>query len=265
MPWDATTPTHRQFNPLFIASRAAAFASEAAATLRRRAAGRGDPAWLSSPFLPSYYAGGFHYQTDGWLSRASAKVYESSTETLFVGRQDAAQRCTLVALAAFMAGRDASQTRALELGCGTGRFATFVKDNFPRLDLTASDLSPFYLEEARANARYWAAQRGGGAPLGGADGAGVSFLQTPAEAIAAPDASFDLVYSVYLFHELPPEVRRRAAAEAAPVHRPGGLLVITDSTQLGDRPAFDATLGNFTNFQVSSAASLVGQSKQETS
>jgi hypothetical protein len=35
-------------------------------------------------------------QTDGWLSDASARVYEVSTETLFLGRQDAMQRQTLV-------------------------------------------------------------------------------------------------------------------------------------------------------------------------
>ena len=37
-------------------------------------------------------------QTDGWLSDASARVYEVSTETLFLGRQDAMQRQTLVRL-----------------------------------------------------------------------------------------------------------------------------------------------------------------------
>jgi len=43
------------------------------------------------------------------LPCCAAKVYESSTETLFVGRQDAMQRSTLVPLADFMAGKDASQ------------------------------------------------------------------------------------------------------------------------------------------------------------
>lgn len=41
--------------------------------------------------------------------------------------------------------------QALEIGAGTGRFATFVKDNYPALQLTVSDLSPFYLSEARSN------------------------------------------------------------------------------------------------------------------
>jgi len=53
--------------------------------------------WLGrSNLYPDYYQNNFHYQTDGWFSAASADVYEVSTETLFVGRQDAMQRGTLV-------------------------------------------------------------------------------------------------------------------------------------------------------------------------
>jgi ubiquinone/menaquinone biosynthesis C-methylase UbiE len=190
----------------------------------------------------------FHYQTDGWLSDKSAKVYESSTETLFIGRQDAMQRSTLVPLADFMPGKDPSQLRALEVAAGTGRFATFVKDTYPALDLTVTDLSPFYLQEARSNLRYWKAQRAPDAMLAGVDGNGVSFLQAAAENLPFEDESFDVVYSVYLFHELPGDVRKKAIQEMARVLAPGGMLVLTDSVQLGDRAAFDATLGGFGDF-----------------
>jgi ubiquinone/menaquinone biosynthesis C-methylase UbiE len=37
-------------------------------------------------------------------------------------------------------------------------------------------------------------------------------------------------------------VRRAAAAEMARVLKPGGICILTDSSQLGDREAFDATL-----------------------
>lgn len=100
---------------LFIARRAAAFVAEAAGTLRRRERGARDDIWMRSSLLPDYFQGGFHYQTDGWLSGASAKVYETSTETLFVGRQDAMQRCTLVPVSDFMAGEHpADHTGALK-------------------------------------------------------------------------------------------------------------------------------------------------------
>ena len=56
-------------------------------------------------------------------------MYEVSTETLFLGRQDAMQRQALVPLAEFMRGRAprGAGTQLLELACGTGRFASFIK------------------------------------------------------------------------------------------------------------------------------------------
>ncbi len=53
---------------------------------------------------------------------------------------------------------------------------------------------------------------------------------------------------VYLFHELPAESRRKAAAEMARVLKPGGILVLTDSVQYGDRPVWDKMLGMFSKF-----------------
>ncbi len=53
---------------------------------------------------------------------------------------------------------------------------------------------------------------------------------------------------MYLFHELPEAVRHRAAAEFVRVLRPGGLVVFSDSVQLGDRRAWDKTMGYFGEF-----------------
>ena len=70
-------------------------------------------------------------ETDGWFSEKSAAVYETSTETLFLGRQDAMQRSTLVPLARHLRSTGAPATGAglklLEVACGTGRFATYIK------------------------------------------------------------------------------------------------------------------------------------------
>ena len=59
---------------------------------------------------------------------------------------------------------------------------------------------------------------------------------------------FMQVLSIYLFHELPPDVRRAAAKEMARVLKPGGLLILTDSMQLGDRLHMDAGIGKFGYF-----------------
>jgi hypothetical protein len=49
--------------------------------------------------MQTYYQNDFHFQTDGWFSSKSAKVYEIVTESLFLGCQDAMQRSTLVHIA----------------------------------------------------------------------------------------------------------------------------------------------------------------------
>ena len=67
---------------------------------------------------------------------------------------------------------------------------------------------------------------------------------------AAPSVQVRMsqVTCVYLFHELPAESRRKAAAEMARVLKPGGILVLTDSVQYGDRPIWDNMLGMFSKF-----------------
>jgi len=196
---------------------------------------------------PAYYQTNFHYQTDGWMSDDSAKVYEVATESLFLGRQDAMQRSALVPLASWadetgVRGKGGAGRSLLEVGCGTGRLATFVRDNYPSLDMTLSDLSPFYLAAARENNNYWESVRGSVKFALGR----VRYEQAKAEALPFPDQSFDVVMCVYLFHELPLEVRGEAMRQFARVLRPGGLLVITDSVQRGDRhELYDARLDSF--------------------
>lgn len=243
-PWDMQ-PGHRQFNPLFVLNKAQRFVRESVHILDAKDRGASTDVWnQESKLYPKYFKHAFHHQKDGWFSQDSAKVYESSTETLFVGRQDAMQRGTLVPFARFMNGRDAAQTTVLEVAAGTGRFHTFLRDNFPALSTVCSDLSPFYLAEARDNMAYWE-QFTGSAVAGRGD---TSFVQANGEDMPFADESFDAVLNVYLFHEMPMPARRNVFAEVHRVLKPGGMFVLTDSLQLGDRPKLDATLGNFGDF-----------------
>ena len=103
-PWDMQ-PGHRQFNPLFVLNKAQRFISESVHVLDAKDTNASTDVWnQDSKLYPKYFRHTFHYQKDGWFSQDSAKVYESSTETLFVGRQDAMQRGTLVPFAEFMKG-----------------------------------------------------------------------------------------------------------------------------------------------------------------
>jgi ubiquinone/menaquinone biosynthesis C-methylase UbiE len=238
-PYDMYEPT-RQSSPLNIVTQTARFIDEAISTLARRKRQEKD-IWISdaaTPDLyPDYYQTAFHYQTDGWMSKKSAQVYETSTETLFLGRQDAMQRTALGPLVAN------KPKKILEVACGTGRFMTFVRDNLPLdSEYTAIDLSPFYLESARENDDEWRRVR---SKETGETIAPARLVQAQAENLPFADNEFDAVLCVYLFHELPRDVREQVAAEMARVVRPGGSVVFTDSVQRGDRPVFDAYLGEF--------------------
>ena len=245
LPWDMVNGVrNRQTSPLFLADQARRYVTEAISILTKR--NRRDPGDFGVPYggnadlYPDYYLNNFHFQTDGWLSSDSAKLYETSTETLFLGRQDSMQRLALYPMRSWAATDD---FKVLEVACGTGRLNTFLRDAYPRMDVSAVDLSPFYLEEARGHAKRWEAFRRRTQPSQRVGTA--KFAQANAEKLPQADESVDVVVNVYLFHELPHEARRAAAAEMARVCKPGGLVVWVDSVQTGDRPALDATLGNF--------------------
>jgi ubiquinone/menaquinone biosynthesis C-methylase UbiE len=209
------------------------FADLPAVNLRRRE--RANSEVHAPPFAgryPRYYLQNFHYQSDGYLSERSAELYDYQVEVLFLGGADAMRRQALPALTAHLAGRvgDGDGARLLDVACGTGRFLSFVKDNLPALHVTGLDLSPPYLDVAARNLARWDR---------------VALVQGNAEAIPLGDASVDAVTCVYLFHELPRAVRAAVTREIARVLKPGGVAVLVDSLQRGDRPLYDPLLERF--------------------
>lgn len=180
--------------------------------------------------VPDYYAQDFHFQTGGYLTEDSARLYDVQVETLFLGGAGPMRREALRPIAEFMQGRDQRRTALLDVACGTGRFLHDCRIAWPAMHLTGIDLSETYLAEAR---RHMRGLRPG------------TLLAGNAESLPFDDASQDIVVSTYLFHELPPDVRRRVALEMARVLRPAGLLVFIDSLQMGDRPGWDGLLEAF--------------------
>jgi ubiquinone/menaquinone biosynthesis C-methylase UbiE len=180
--------------------------------------------------LPDYFTQDFHFQTGGYLSEDSARLYDVQVETLFYGSANLMRRAALRPIAEFLKGRDQRQVRLLDVACGTGRLLRQVRLSFPALRLTGLDLSAAYMAEAAAHL----------APLRAA-----AWTNANAETMPFADASQDIVTCVFLFHELPPLVRRRVAAEMARVLKPGGLMVFIDSLQMGDREGWDGMLEAF--------------------
>jgi len=242
MPYDME-PRHRQFDPRFIFQSMAGGANEQESIIERRAEYRATDGkmdtkhWIASNLYPEYYKYTFHFQTDGWMSSDSAETYEYSTETIFGGRQDAMQRTSLVPFSAFWETHKARNPKVLELAAGTGRFATFLRDSYPEVDLTLLELSPYYIEKARQNLNYWERFRRGARDDAKPKPKKTRFMQAAAEDIPVDDASLDCIMTNYLFHELPPEARRAVFKEVKRVLKPGGTFILTDSVQIGDRDA----------------------------
>lgn len=180
--------------------------------------------------MPDYYAQNFHFQSGGWLTPESARLYDIQVETLFLGAAGAMRRQAIPPIADFLKGRDQRKMRLLDVACGSGRFLGQLAQAFPAMAMVGTDLSQPYLDEA---ARHLAGRRS------------ITFQQANAEATPFPDSSFDIATCVFLFHELPREVRRRVTAEIACALKPGGLFVFVDSLQWGDVPGYDGLLEAF--------------------
>ncbi len=219
-------------NPLAELRRAADFFADLRAVEARRHGALADRL-LNGPeaaHYPAYYRRKFHFQSDGYLSEASAQRYDHQVEVLFGGGAAAMRRHGLVPLRAALHRVGASRARLLDVGCGTGEFLRETKRNYPRLAVTGIDLSTPYLAVARRRLSAWSR---------------VQLITAAAEAMPFPDAAFDVASCVYLFHELPARVRRAVVAEIARVLRPGGTLILVDSLQKGDEPDYDSLLDYF--------------------
>jgi ubiquinone/menaquinone biosynthesis C-methylase UbiE len=180
--------------------------------------------------LPRYYRQNFHFQTDGYLSDRSARLYDFQVEALFAGTADAMRRRAWVPIAKFLDRTRVKKPVLLDIGAGTGGFLFFVKSVRPELRAIALDLSEPYLARAKSALQKYR---------------DVEFIAAPAEAMPLPDRSIDAAISIFLFHELPPKVRAEVAKEIARVLQPGGIFVLADTVQYGDAPAFDGLLDVF--------------------
>ncbi|MEP3264729.1 MAG: class I SAM-dependent methyltransferase [Hyphomicrobiales bacterium] len=180
--------------------------------------------------LPRYFLQNFHFQTDGWMSRESAELYDTQVDVLFHGATGAMRRMGLAEVVRASLGKDQRALTMVDIATGTGAFLRDLTRALPRLPITGIDLSKDYLGEAEA--RYGHRSR-------------VSFKQANAEEMPFQSDSIDIASCIYLFHELPPKVRRIVAKEIARVLKPGGTFVFVDSLQTDDTPAYNGLLESF--------------------
>jgi ubiquinone/menaquinone biosynthesis C-methylase UbiE len=105
--------------------------------------------------------------------------------------------------------------RILDVGCGTGVFATQILRRFPDTQVWGLDLSAGMLARAQTRAPMTAGR--------------LHLVQGDSERLPFADDSFDVVTCIHSFHHYPRQ--DRVVAEMHRVLRPGGRLFIVD----GDR------------------------------
>src|SRR6202046_3757140 len=155
---------------------------------------------------PRYYLQNFHFQTGGWMTDDSASRYDTQVEVLFNGSANATRRQALPQLHEVFAGRDQRKLKVIEIGCGTGRFIDALKQVWPKLPVLGIDMSEAYLRHAKRYLRHRSR---------------VNLGVAKAESLPVANESQDALISIFLFHELPPKVRRVVLRECARVLKPG--------------------------------------------
>ena len=225
-------PEQQWPNPIRVLKKARAYFRDLQKVNQRVATGNSREVAHSiyNASLPAYYLQNFHFQTDGYLSEASAELYDYQVEVLFSGGAEAMRRQALVPLRAAFCDNNIRDVNVLDLACGTGQFMANIKQNYPRLAVSGIDLSAPYLRLAKQNLENWSR---------------FDLVHGNGENLPFSNESFDAVTCIYLFHELPRPVRRNVTNEVYRVLKPKGRFIFVDSLQLGDYPPFDPLLAHF--------------------
>lgn len=121
---------------------------------------------------------------------------------------DAARRA-LVDQAALRPGQ-----RLLDIGCGTGTLVVLLKRLYPDITVVGLDPDPKALARARRKAERAAVS--------------VRLDRGFSDELPYPDASFDRVFSSFMFHHLEAGSKQKTFAEIRRVLKPGGSLHLVD-------------------------------------
>lgn len=147
-------------------------------------------------------------ETSGRLIRW-ANHYDTFVRVLTFGRDRAIREMT-VDMARIQSGDS-----ILEVGCGTGEVTLAARARAGSSGRVCGiDPAPEMIDVARSKAMR--------------AGVAIDFRVGVIEALAYPDASFDVVLSSLMMHHLPPDVKRQGLAEVRRVLKPGGHLFVLD-------------------------------------
>ncbi|CAM9641594.1 unnamed protein product [Ectocarpus sp. 12 AP-2014] len=187
---------------------------------KQKASAKAEDDFPSSTFsAPGRYPEYFLANED-LLSTKRSQTMDYDMESKMWGVGDAMRRRSILRIGRALADKDPETASLLDVGCGTGRFLTFVKSNFETLKVTALDLSLFNLRMAKQN-------------LNGVEG--VTYVESNAEHMAIENESQDVVTCNFVLSTIPKEAQTNVINEIARTLKPGGKAIVVDATQ----PEFD--------------------------
>ncbi len=184
---------------------------------------------------PDYLKRNYHFQTDGYFSKRSAYVYEHQVEVLFSGTAAPMRRQLIKYLKKHLTKTqlESGKLKILEIGAGVGSATLDFAESFQFEQYTVTDISDSYLSVARDRI------------LEKNKFKNFSFTKAAGESLPFADGEFDIVFSVFLFHELPSEIRQKVLLESQRVLKKDGLLGICDSLQKDDDAKLNTVLEQF--------------------
>lgn len=175
---------------------------------------------------PKYFNRSFHFQTDGYTSEHSAKLYDHQVEILFSGLASIMRKMLITAVNKNFG---KIQGRVLELGSGTGVGAKLLAKHYPGMQIISTDLSEEYIQFAQKNNQY----------------KNIEFQISDASNLSQFENQFDICFHIFLLHEVPKEERRKIILEQLRVLKAGGIGIIIESIQEKDRPEWKPILDDF--------------------
>lgn len=104
--------------------------------------------------------------------------------------------------------------RVLDIGCGTGTLAILIKRLHPLMDVVGLDPGPRELARAKQKARR--------------AGISIPLNQGFADELPYKNASFDRVFSTFMFHHVPLDKQEKTLSEVRRVLTPGGCFHMLD-------------------------------------
>ena len=224
-----------------MVARQATQMNAAASELTDASSKRGSLQTDASLVLPDYFANtAYHGQPGGYcldrgehdwhagaLQEAGGTLYSRGAGT---GAKDSKGQAVVRFLSTTFP--DFVPERVVDLGCGYGGQTGNYAVAYPEAEIYGIDLGGGLLRYAHPRAE--------------ALGLPIHFRQACASATGLADASFDLVVSNILLHEIPREMLEAVMRESYRLLKPGGLVVHQDvPTQRPDTPAFQQWLSNW--------------------